>query len=187
MTDAFTPEQRSRIMSKIRSRGNAATELRFVQILRTYQFKGWRRGAKLPGKPDFVFQRERVAVFVDGDFWHGNPRKFRLPKSNLSYWSKKILSNRARDKRINNELRMGGWIVLRFWQTSLKNEKVVISRLRRCLNIISKVPENGKVEAGLSTGEHEFYGMVADKPANYISKKKVNRKLVNRDATRNSK
>ena len=131
--DNFTPEERSRIMSRIRSRGNAATELRFIQILRDNRIKGWRRGVTLPGSPDFVFRRERIVVFVDGDFWHGNPRKFRLPKSNLSYWGKKILSNRVRDKRVNRALRKAGWIVLRFWQTSLKNEKLVAKLLKSCL------------------------------------------------------
>jgi len=156
-------------MSRIRSRGNAATELRFIQILRDYKISGWRRGTQLPGRPDFVFQKERVAVFIDGDFWHGNPRKFRLPKSNLSYWGKKILSNRARDKRINRALRKGGWIVLRFWQTSLKNEKIVTERLKRYLNVNSLFPANGKSKSAWD--ETELYSMVADEPATYISKK----------------
>src|SRR5262245_20645110 len=144
-------------MSRIRSRGNAATELRFIQILRNHKVTGWRRGTDLPGHPDFVFRKERVVVFVDGDFWHGNPRKFRLPKSNLSYWEQKILSNRRRDKRITRKLRNGGWIVVRFWQTSLKNEKIVIERLKRHLHENSQGNE----------AHDEFYSMVADEPAFY--------------------
>lgn len=81
MTDSFSREERSRIMSRIRSRGNLATEMRFIEIARKYRITGWRRGSKLPGHPDFVFPRERVVVFIDGDFWHGNPKKFRIPKS----------------------------------------------------------------------------------------------------------
>ncbi len=133
MTDTFTPQERSRIMSHIRSRGNMATELRLVKILRAHKITGWRRHVNLPGHPDFVFRTERVVVFVDGDFWHGNPRRFRLPKSNLKYWEKKIFSNQKRDKRINRELRCRGWAVVRFWQSSLKNEKAVVSRLQKYL------------------------------------------------------
>ena len=133
MTDTFTREERSRIMSRIRSRGNVATELRFIEILRAHKIAGWRRPVNLPGRPDFVFRKERVAVFVDGDFWHGNPRGFRLPKSNVKYWEKKILSNRKRDKKVNRELRDRGWVVLRFWQSSLKNEKAVVRRIAKCL------------------------------------------------------
>lgn len=134
MTDTFSSEERSQIMSKIRSRGNAATELRFIKIVRKYKITGWRRGSKLPGQPDFIFSRQRVVVFVDGDFWHGNPRNFRLPLSNLDYWTKKILSNKRRDRRVNSQLRERGWTVLRFWQSSLKNENAVVARLRRVLS-----------------------------------------------------
>lgn len=133
MTDTFTREERSRIMSRIRSRGNVATELRLVEILRANKITGWRRHVDLPGHPDFVFRKEHVAVFVDGDFWHGNPRRFRLPKSNVKYWKKKILSNRERDKRINRELRGRGWVVVRIWQSSLKNEMAVVRRLDKYL------------------------------------------------------
>lgn len=133
MTDTFSREERSRIMSKIHSRGNAATELRFIEILRKHKISGWRRGVKPPGQPDFVFPSKRLCVFIDGDFWHGNPRKFRLPKSNLSYWEKKILGNRRRDRRINRLLRERGWKVYRFWQSSLQSEEVVLSKLKRGL------------------------------------------------------
>lgn len=170
MIDAFTPEERSRIMSRIRSRGNAATELRFVEILRTYRIRGWRRGTTLPGRPDFVFQKERVAVFVDGDFWHGNPRKFRLPKSNLSYWGKKIFSNRARDSRVNKTLRKSGWVVVRFWQTSLRDENLVVERLQRYLNRNSHVSEKRNDNLTWTDSKIESAPMVADEPSPYTSK-----------------
>jgi DNA mismatch endonuclease (patch repair protein) len=134
MTDTFHPEERSRIMSRIRSSGNAATELRFLEILRKHKISGWRRGKPLPGKPDFVFVAARVAVFIDGDFWHGNPKGFRLPKSNLAYWRKKISSNRDRDKLVNRLLRTDGWHVVRFWQSRLSDEKAVVRRLHYALD-----------------------------------------------------
>jgi DNA mismatch endonuclease Vsr len=74
MPDTFTKQKRSEMMSRIRSAGNKGTELRLVQIFRTNSITGWRRGSKLPGKPDFVFPKQRLAVFVDGCFWHGCPK-----------------------------------------------------------------------------------------------------------------
>ena len=133
MTDTFSSEERSRIMSRIQSRGNTATELRFTEILKKNKITGWRRGMMLPGQPDFVFQRARVVVFIDGDFWHGNPRNFRLPKSNVAYWEEKIRGNRQRDQRINRLLRAKGWKVYRFWQSALKKEGAIVARLLRGL------------------------------------------------------
>lgn len=169
MTDVFTPEQRSQIMSRIRSRGNVATEGRFIQILRDNKIGGWRRGSDLPGHPDFIFRRERIVVFIDGDFWHGNPKKFRLPKSNLSYWGKKILSNRARDKRINRQLRQTGWSVLRFWQTALKDEKAVIARLTRHLKCRRDLIGTDTANFKWRQAEDGAYGLVADESAKYGS------------------
>jgi len=133
MADVFSKKKRSEVMSKIRSRRNRATELQFIHIMRRYKISGWRRGSQLPGKPDFLFPMQRLAVFVDGDFWHGNPRKFRLPKTNCDYWTSKITGNRKRDIRINRVLKKEGWKVLRFWQSSLSDEEAVIARLRLTL------------------------------------------------------
>jgi DNA mismatch endonuclease, patch repair protein len=129
MADMFTPKQRSENMSRIRSRGNKTTELRLIAIMRKYGIKGWRRGSKLPGKPDFVFPRSRVAVFVDGDFWHGNPSKYRVPKSNQVYWEGKIRGNMARDIQNNLLLEQRGWRVLRIWESSLRDEEAVAAKL----------------------------------------------------------
>lgn len=125
----FTAQQRSVIMGRIRSRLNRATELEFARLLRKHRIWGWHRGSELPGKPDFVFDAYRLVVFVDGDFWHGNPRKFRLPKSNTSYWKAKILGNRRRDQRVNRLLRSYGWRVMRVWQSSLQDESKIVRRL----------------------------------------------------------
>ena len=133
MADMFTPKQRSENMSRIRSKGNKTTELRFIAIMRKYGIKGWRRGSKLPGKPDFVFLRERVAVFVDGDFWHGNPNKFRVPKSNQIYWEGKIRRNQERDILIKLTLEGLGWRVLRIWESSLRDEEAVAAKLSLAL------------------------------------------------------
>ena len=102
MADMFTMEKRSSIMSRIRCKGNCSTEQRLIAIMKRFRITGWRRGIKLPGKPDFVFRQARVVVFVDGDFWHGNPRGYRLPKSNVEYWQNKIERDRARQGSYQN-------------------------------------------------------------------------------------
>jgi DNA mismatch endonuclease (patch repair protein) len=133
MTDCFDPEKRSRIMSRIRSNGNYTTELRFLRLMRRYKIAGWRRRTKLPGRPDFVFTKYKVAVFIDGDFWHGNPKKFRIPKSNSAYWERKILGNKNRDRAVNKELKGLGWRVIRFWESSLNDEEAIIAKLKLLL------------------------------------------------------
>ena len=120
-------------MSRIRSNGNYTTELRFIRLMRQYKIKGWRRKSKLPGRPDFVFGKCKLAVFIDGDFWHGNPKKYRIPKSNCEYWEQKIDRNRKRDREVNKALKEQGWRVLRVWESSLQDEEAVIARLQLLL------------------------------------------------------
>jgi len=133
VTDCFEPEKRSRIMARIRSNGNYSTEVRFIRMMRQYGIAGWRRRTKLPGRPDFVFTKRKVAVFIDGDFWHGNPRKFRIPKSNCDYWERKIFGNKMRDRAVNKELKRLGWRVIRFWESSLNDEEAIIGKLQLLL------------------------------------------------------
>jgi len=133
MTDCFEPEKRSRIMSRIRSNGNYTTEVRFIGIMRRYKIAGWRRRTKLPGRPDFVFTKYKLAIFIDGDFWHGNPKKFRIPKSNCQYWQQKIEGNRNRDREVNKQLKRLGWRVLRIWESSLSDEEAIIGKLKLLL------------------------------------------------------
>lgn len=134
MADDLTPAQRSYAMSRVRSRGNATTELRVVQLLRSRGLAGWRRHQPLPGRPDFSFRREKVAIFVDGCFWHGCPRCFRMPATNVEYWETKIARNVARDRRTTRELRGKGWTVVRVWEHSLREPDRVVSRVRRALD-----------------------------------------------------
>jgi DNA mismatch endonuclease (patch repair protein) len=120
MVDNWTVTKRSQVMALIRNKGNKSTELRLIALLRSAGIKGWRRHASLPGRPDFVFPKSRVAIFVDGDFWHGNPATYRPPKSNVDFWRKKILYNRANDRRTNAILRKRGWAIVRLWESDLK-------------------------------------------------------------------
>lgn len=133
MADIFAKRKRSDVMSRIRGSGNKGTELRLIQIFRANGITGWRRGSKLPGRPDFVFPQLKTAVFVDGCFWHGCPKHGTRPKTNAKFWREKIARNRARDRRVNRLLRAKGWTVLRIWEHELKrrNEPRLIQRLLR--------------------------------------------------------
>jgi DNA mismatch endonuclease (patch repair protein) len=133
--DVFSRTRRSAIMARIKGRGNIATELRLVKILREHKIRGWRRGSRLIGKPDFVFPAARLAVFVDGCFWHGCPRHGQIPKSNRSFWLKKIKANVARDRTVRRNLKKLGWRVIRLWQHELseKDKRRIASRILRSL------------------------------------------------------
>jgi DNA mismatch endonuclease (patch repair protein) len=85
------------------------------------------------GNPDFVFRAERVIVFVDGCFWHRCPRCFRMPQSNLAYWSSKITSNVVRDRALTRKLRAEGWTVVRIWEHTLSTPDRAIARIRNAL------------------------------------------------------
>ncbi len=122
-------------MARIRGSGNQATELRLIALLRAHRLTGWRRGSTLPGRPDFVFPRVKLAVFVDGCFWHGCPLHATWPKQNAAFWRKKLLANRRRDREVNRLLRRAGWRVLRLWEHALTRAHAArtVARLRRSL------------------------------------------------------
>lgn len=116
-----TPLTRSEIMSRIRSR-DTGPERRARPMLNGLRVRAHPRG--ICGNPDFANKSRRVAVFVDGCFWHGCPRHFRMPKSNVAFWSEKISRNRARDRRVRAALRRDGWAVLRIWEHSLRKGRL---------------------------------------------------------------
>lgn len=134
MPDVFTKAKRSQIMAAIRSRGNKDTELCLAMIFRQHRITGWRRHQPMFGKPDFVFQKQKLAVFVDGCFWHGCPMHCRMPKDNRKYWESKIARNSARDILTNRTLRSKGWAVVRVWGHSLAAPKKVIARINSVLS-----------------------------------------------------
>ena len=119
-------------MAQVKSSGNRSTEAALLAVLRENGITGWRRNYPLFGKPDFVFPSSQVAVFVDGCFWHGHPRKCRVPKAHRSYWMKKIARNVARDRTVTRTLRKKGWKVLRIWEDSVQ-QKTTVTRLRKAL------------------------------------------------------
>jgi DNA mismatch endonuclease (patch repair protein) len=129
MADVFSKEKRSQVMAAIRSKGNRDTELK------------WRRNQKLIGKPDFVFRRMRLALFVDGCFWHGCPKHGRKPDSNSHYWLTKLERNKVRDKKVSHELRKTGWRVLRLWEHELAKEVSAVKKIKSSLRKFPRLVE----------------------------------------------
>ncbi len=136
MPDVFSRPKRSEIMSHVRGRGNKATELAMVALLRSHHITDWRRHASVFGNPDFVFPRHRLAVFVDGCFWHGCPVHATRPASNRAFWRRKLARNKARDRLVTRTLKRNGWLVLRVWQHELsrQNEQRLVGRIQRAVN-----------------------------------------------------
>ena len=130
MPDVHTTNVRSFNMSRIRGKGNEKTEVRLARLLRDTGISGWRRHLPIPGRPDFAFRKHKVTIFVDGCFWHGCPRCFRLPKQNRAFWRTKIEGNRRRDRSVNTRLRRLGWKVLRIRECQLKHSDRVVSNVR---------------------------------------------------------
>ena len=118
-------------MAAIRGRGNKSTELKIVRLFREKKITGWRRHVKkIPGKPDFIFPKQKIAVFVDGCFWHGCPKCYKKPKTNKKFWKEKIEGNIKRDKKNRAKLRREGWKVLRIWEHDInKNFKISIEKI----------------------------------------------------------
>lgn len=111
---------RSELMSRIRSKGNVSTEKKLLQLLRREHLIGWRRHLPILGNPDFAWRKQKIAVFVDGCFWHGhNCDRNLTPKTNVEAWEKKIRKNKKRDRLVNKELRRMGWRVLRIFECEL--------------------------------------------------------------------
>jgi DNA mismatch endonuclease (patch repair protein) len=106
-------------MAKIKSK-NTKPEVLFRRLLYSRGVR-YRINYHLDGKPDIVIVSKKIAIFVDGCFWHKCPKCFRSPNSNKPYWSEKIKRNIARDKRINKILKSKGWKVIRIWEHEIKN------------------------------------------------------------------
>ena len=124
MADIFNKEKRSEIMSKVRSKNNASTELKLISLFKKYSITGWKRNYKVKGKPDFIFLEHKIAIFVDGCFWHGHRCRNTIPKDNAEYWQKKIERNILRDKEITALFENRGWVVLRIWECELNKRNI---------------------------------------------------------------
>ena len=122
-------------MRAVRSRDNKVTELALARIFRQQKVSGWRRRIPVTGSPDFVFLKGKLAVFVDGCFWHGCPMHCRMPKGNRADWTRKIAGNKARDRFVGRALRRQRWRVVRIWEHELtKNPQRCVVKIRKTLN-----------------------------------------------------
>jgi DNA mismatch endonuclease (patch repair protein) len=153
MADIFTKAKRSEVMSRVRSRGNKDTEIALAKLFRRNKITGWRRqvqistsprpspqrGEGVKVRPDFIFPKIRLALFVDGCFWHGCPKHGTQPKGNRAFWKNKFARNKARDVLVTRTLRSAKWRVLRIWEhdlhraTKRKNELRLVKRIQRFL------------------------------------------------------
>lgn len=138
MADIFSKEKRSEIMSLIKSK-NTKPELALRKIVSSkfypqgYRYKIHYRKAK--GTPDIAFVSKKIAVFVDGDFWHGYKFSKRKHKLSKEYWLPKIKTNMKRDRKVNRELKKQGWKVVRFWEHQVKKDpEFVVRSIREALN-----------------------------------------------------
>ncbi len=132
MVDTYSKSKRSEIMSHVRNRKTSA-ENKVAHLLKELKVKFRRNVRSLPGEPDFLVSSAKTVVFVHGCFWHNhsNCNRAKLPKSNRSFWKRKIEGNRKRDERIARLLRKEGWHVITVWQCALRNPEHVLRRLRR--------------------------------------------------------
>ncbi len=126
MADIFNKEKRSQIMSAVHSKQNKSTEIKLIKIFKKNGIIGWRRNYKVKGHPDFVFPDKKIAIFVDGCFWHGHDCRNTRPADNAEFWQKKRERNMRHDKEITALFEKRGWTVIRIWECELKKKNFEI-------------------------------------------------------------
>jgi DNA mismatch endonuclease (patch repair protein) len=123
--DTVSKATRSRIMAAVKPFGNKTTERAMARVLWAHGVRGYRKHWRVLGKPDFAWPGLKVAVFVDGCFWHGCPCCRRIPSSNTDFWDARISGNKARDRRVSRKLRRDGWMVIRVWECRVHSPKAL--------------------------------------------------------------
>ena len=118
-------------MQCVRSKGNKSTEIKLIQVFAENGITGWRRNYQVKGHPDFVFPKRKIAVFVDGCFWHGHDCRNTRPSDNQEYWQKKRERNIQHDLEVTELFEKRGWTVIRIWEGELKkkNADVLMNKL----------------------------------------------------------
>ena len=145
MVDVLTRKQRSFNMSRIRGI-DTKPELLLRNLLYSSGYRGYRLHYKLPGKPDIVFVSKKLAVFIDGCFWHCCPNDFVKPETRRKFWLPKIAGNVRRDKEVNRILAKEGWKVLRIWEHEVKKnpeksrDKIIAAVKRKKNELKSRLP-----------------------------------------------
>ena len=118
--DNLTKEQRHKNMQNIRSK-NTKPEQLIMHELKKQKIYFAKHVDSIFGKPDIVFRKKKIVVFIDSDFWHFHPKRCVMPKSNTEYWMKKLNRNRQRDQEVNQKLKENGWEVIRLWEYDVKH------------------------------------------------------------------
>ena len=132
--DRLTPEQRSRLMSRIRGK-DTKPELRVRSIVHRLGYRFRLHAADLPGRPDLVLRRLRTVVFVHGCFWHRHGCRYATtPRTRPEYWQAKFAANVRRDRRASRRLRAAGWSVVTVWECELRTPHRLVRRLERLLS-----------------------------------------------------
>lgn len=136
MADKLTPAKRSWNMSRIKGK-NTKPELLVRKFLFAQGIR-YRIHTTLPGRPDIVIKKKRIAVFVNGCFWHGHTecKDAGIPKSNTAFWQNKIGGNVERDTRNRLKLEQDGWKVITLWECELGKDREIT--LENTLNMIMK-------------------------------------------------
>ena len=129
--DHVSKEVRSKNMAAVRSKGNLSTEIALGKLLWAAGLRGYRKHWPVAGRPDFAWPWCKVAVFVDGCFWHGCRCKT-IPTTNAAFWRRKIRKNQERDRRVDRQLRKEGWAAVRVWECAVASGRT-LSRINRIL------------------------------------------------------
>lgn len=137
MADNLTPADRRRTMQSVKGK-NTGLERRLFSMLAGMGLRGWKRNAQnIQGKPDIVFDDEKLLLFADGCYWHGCPVcQRKLPQTNRAYWETKIQRNMVRDKINTLELEAHGWTVIHIWEHELRTAKMRIAVRKRILQAL---------------------------------------------------
>ena len=135
MSDVFSKEKRSQVMKAVKSKNAKTTEMKMIEIFKEQGIKGWRRTYPLIGKPDFVFPKKRIVVFVDGCFWHGHDCRNVTPSANAEFWNSKRLYNKEHDRLVVETLQQKNWTVIRIWECELKkkNRELLLEKISMLL------------------------------------------------------
>ncbi|MGB8647074.1 MAG: very short patch repair endonuclease [Anaerolineae bacterium] len=146
MTDNLTPEDRRKTMQAVKGKGTRL-ERQLAGMLAAMQLSGWRRNAyDIAGKPDVVFDG-RLAIFIDGCFWHGCPHcKRKLPRTNRRYWTRKIQRNVALALKHNRSLRRQGLAVVRIWEHEMRDPAARAKIRSRIIQALDKEPHHAKTK-----------------------------------------
>ena len=134
MSDNLKPDDRKRTMKAVKSKGTKL-EKRLTATLAGMGISGWKKNVKsITGKPDVAFLDQKIAIFVDGCFWHGCKIHYKPPSTRSKFWSEKIVQNKKRDKKVSRELKQAGWKVVRCWEHEVvKYPEKIIGKIENAL------------------------------------------------------